>query len=613
MATEKKAIVVVHGIGDQEQRKTREAVINCCSSSASASKGTTQVARYPLVGPGIQPFSYFAQETEIAGRPVVVAEMYWSDLSRIKTGFLAPLRNFFNLAVAAPDIVYASLGPRLLPDGTYRDYLSLRVMRSLAAIGAWTLFVFLGAFALTFSGCFLPLFWICECSGQEQTRIVPSAELHWDFRLQSRAVLLFLAFRMSSQSYMRTLLRWGASMTIVVSFFIFLDFVKVIPPRSIKEWSELMNQVGIALFVIPGSVLSLFLIVLPLLLLRFPGRWRGTLLALVTVPALVNFWIAFVLTSALILVTNVDTLDQSTEMFGMTSRTLWPMGWLVLFLLGIILLLVGTYAIYRIRSRRTRLTGAKDGHFPRLIVPPLVLAFVVITTIFSVYANWSCMQCGRPPCEGCRTPLWATQWVIANASLVLLLGGLVIQLFPEGFKLASDIVNYFGDRERNTASFFNVVRSTFALRVAGPQSFRGQARDRLRAIIEDVERTFGPVHEIDVVAHSLGSMIAIDALGVERNANEDGKARIRLITLGSPYRNVFNHYFPHQFPNLTRERLAGVAECVNIFRVDDFVGTTIYDARDGFVREISHNAKGHSDYFGDRDVLREFLRLEAKE
>ncbi len=539
--------------------------------------------------------------------------MYWSDLSRIATGFLAPLRNFFNLAVAAPDIVYASLGPRLLPDGTYRDYLSLRVMRSLAAIGVWTLFVFLGAFALTFSILFLASVLDLRMlrPGADADRSVSGIAL--GLQVAVAAVLLFLAFRMSSQSYMRTLLRWGASMTIVVSFFIFLDFVKVIPPRSIKEWSELMNQVGIALFVIPGSVLSLFLIVLPLLLLRFPGRWRGTLLALATVPALVNFWIAFVLTSALILVTNVDTLDQSTEMFGMTSRTLWPMGWLVLFLLGIILLLVGTYAIYRIRSRRTLLTGAKDGHFPRLIVPPLVLAFVVITTIFSVYANWSCMQCGRPPCEGCRTPLWATQWVIANASLVLLLGGLVIQLFPEGFKLASDIVNYFGDRERNTASFFNVVRSTFALRVAGPQSFRGQARGRLRAIIEDVERTFGPVHEIDVVAHSLGSMIAIDALGVERNANEDGKARIRLITLGSPYRNVFNHYFPHQFPNLTRERLAGVAECVNIFRVDDFVGTTIYDARDGFVREISHNAKGHSDYFGDRDVLREFLRLEAKE
>src|SRR5262249_10743844 len=84
-------------------------------------------------------FSYFSEQVEFNGRSTTVAEMFWSDLSQVQTGFLATLRNFFKLAADAPEIVYASLGPQL-QDGGYKDYLVLRLMRSLVSLAFWTIY-----------------------------------------------------------------------------------------------------------------------------------------------------------------------------------------------------------------------------------------------------------------------------------------------------------------------------------------------------------------------------------------------------------------------------------------------------------------------------------------
>jgi hypothetical protein len=150
------------------------------------------------------------------------------------------------------------------------------------------------------------------------------------------------------------------------------------------------------------------------------------------------------------------------------------------------------------------------------------------------------------------------------------------------------------------------MASAFKLRIGGPESFRTQARGRLVAILTDLDETFGPIREVDVIAYSLGSMIAIDTLTSKATVLEDPSTRIRLVTLGSPYRNVFQYYFPHLFPDLTRERLASVSEAVNVFRVNDYVGTRI-SRTDDFVKDRCQPPRGHLGYFSDREVIKEIV------
>jgi hypothetical protein len=105
------AIVLVHGIGDQTQRSTLNS-FNGPLRQLSGSHDYSQVLR-TLYPNSDSEFTYFSERAEINRTAVVVAEMFWSDLSAVRTGLLANLRNFSRLAADAPDVIYASLGPDL--------------------------------------------------------------------------------------------------------------------------------------------------------------------------------------------------------------------------------------------------------------------------------------------------------------------------------------------------------------------------------------------------------------------------------------------------------------------------------------------------------------------
>src|SRR5262252_5162752 len=119
------AIILVHGIGDQTQRSTLNS-FNGLLRQLSGSHDYSQVLR-TLHPNSDSEFTYFSERAEINRKALVVAEMFWSDLSTVRTGVLANLRNFSRLAANAPDIIYASLGPDLAR-GAIRDPLILRLL-----------------------------------------------------------------------------------------------------------------------------------------------------------------------------------------------------------------------------------------------------------------------------------------------------------------------------------------------------------------------------------------------------------------------------------------------------------------------------------------------------
>jgi hypothetical protein len=160
---------------------------------------------------------------------------------------------------------------------------------------------------------------------------------------------------------------------------------------------------------------------------------------------------------------------------------------------------------------------------------------------------------------------------------------------------------------------------------ASPRGYwlRRRIHDRLDVLIRNLIRDEKP-DRLDIVSHSQGTMIAIDLIDLrgwnwlkELPAKSGG---LGLVTMGSPYTHLYGHYFPSSFPPVeTRANLkkadpanlqAGglLRDWLNIFRIDDFVGTHI--GKGSWPAEFPVFPNGHTNYWVDRgvvDKLRRFL------
>ncbi len=154
---------------------------------------------------------------------------------------------------------------------------------------------------------------------------------------------------------------------------------------------------------------------------------------------------------------------------------------------------------------------------------------------------------------------------------------------------------------------------------------RDRIHSRMQVLMETLIRDETP-DEIVIVSHSQGTMIALDV--IEAQGEKWMKclpqgAALKLVTMGSPYIHIYNTYFPSLFADLRsrptlQHRDAGglLTDWVNIFRVDDFVGTHIDTRRHegvpnagtGWPREVPVPRGGHTNYWIDMNVMPSLLR-----
>lgn len=157
-------------------------------------------------------------------------------------------------------------------------------------------------------------------------------------------------------------------------------------------------------------------------------------------------------------------------------------------------------------------------------------------------------------------------------------------------------------------------------------------RSRFRRVVEHVHRR-ERFDDVFVIAHSQGTVIAIDELAAReqdaatpfrrpiaettRSAYDevfDGHGAT-LVTMGSPFHHLYQHYFPQHYPPLESERwqqLRGrIAAWHNVYRSHDYVGQAIPPAADrpDFPHNHALGDGGHVDYWRDVRLLREVRTL----
>ena len=197
-----------------------------------------------------------------------------------------------------------------------------------------------------------------------------------------------------------------------------------------------------------------------------------------------------------------------------------------------------------------------------------------------------------------------------------------------------DVVNHFYFRPTNVQDAlddddeFDIAETTFE---NGALFFsrRDALHARVKRILAHFRDEYDHHPELIIVSHSQGTMIAIEVLNDEDVAwMNNCFSSVTLVTMGSPLKHLYQHYFGHFYPELDKPYWSSlrrrIDEWVNICRIDDFVGTTLDFPKTGvndaqqangiatgqsFIKPTVYSnhavgPRGHQSYWTDSEVLK---------
>ena len=229
---------------------------------------------------------------------------------------------------------------------------------------------------------------------------------------------------------------------------------------------------------------------------------------------------------------------------------------------------------------------------PRLIVHgfiQLVLAFCTVVGA-SIVLSIGLMEYRGIPYEEFRLG-----WIMAEANkyaMVILIPSSVMSAFliprlRPVFDIILDVVNHFHFRATHYTDAlddddeFDIKETTFE---HGTLFFsrRDKIHVRLKRILSFYRDTLKDQRpELIIVGHSQGTMVAIEVLNdPELSWLSNQFTSVKLVTMGSPFSNLYQHYFAHLYPSLDSPFWSSLRKrtdrWINIFRIDDPVGTEIH-------------------------------------
>jgi len=133
-------------------------------------------------------------------------------------------------------------------------------------------------------------------------------------------------------------------------------------------------------------------------------------------------------------------------------------------------------------------------------------------------------------------------------------------------------------------------------------------RSRFHAVVNHLVREQHVGH-IVILAHSQGTVIALDELTHSWDIRHEPLPPISLVTFGSPITQLYQHYFPRFYPDWTSNQWTvlfhRLMAWTNFYRLDDYVGTTIASppSMAGTFHQESVGRGGHTNYWRDARLL----------
>jgi hypothetical protein len=145
-------------------------------------------------------------------------------------------------------------------------------------------------------------------------------------------------------------------------------------------------------------------------------------------------------------------------------------------------------------------------------------------------------------------------------------------------------------------------------RTRGEDRSNNPMRSRFHSVVNYLLQEEGVAHLV-ILAHSQGTVIALDELTHSWDIRSEPLPLISLVTFGSPITQLYQYYFPHFYPDWRNNQwmvlFSRLHEWNNFYRLDDYVGTTIAPpaALNGRFHQEAVGCGGHTGYWRDRRFL----------
>ena len=638
-----KLILVVHGVGDPSPGETLD-----CFTRAFAEGGEPLLAAHESIwlrekggDPNrVESFPVPVRMLQMHGSRLQLAEVFWGDLSRVRQGIFGILYGLFQIVFGLRYVAYVAAdqpGPaafRLKQLGL----ISSRILQG--PVLAVTFFLTLLTIAVYAS----QVMWFGSYKGLLWTQIVIAACC-----LTAMAAAA-IGWRITRSRVVRRFWFWVSATNLFVTGLMIIKTVWV--DRWFPEQADYAS-------LFPGLVwycrvlvllLGLLWLVEMIVLLGMALCWAAAMLdsriyrpaihiAFLLPAAAIGLWSQLLPAAWLTAREGLNRIVELPEYLGIFDELIPVLG--VQLLMALSLLLVNVWVVvryFRWRRRHVGLDvrpGIDDSDSPpRLIVHPamqtsLGLAMVSGILLTMTVGFWQWM--GHPYQQ---TAIGRTLAEMNKYAVVILvpLSSFLALLAPHlrpAFDIVLDVVNHFYFRSTRMSDVlddddeFDISETTFQ---NGRLFFsrRDRIHFRIKRILGYFRDRLTNRPELIVVAHSQGTMIAIEVLNdPELSWLQNAFRKTTLVTMGSPLGHLYQHYFRHIYPPLSHrewEPLRNqVDQWVNVCRADDFVGTTIDfpgpatlerpvrfesspDTPERFVN-WRIGARGHQGYWCDREAL----------
>jgi hypothetical protein len=249
------------------------------------------------------------------------------------------------------------------------------------------------------------------------------------------------------------------------------------------------------------------------------------------------------------------------------------------------------------RATRGRLaaTGRLDP-LPRLLLSPLLVGAVatsslirvavilgIATVVLGLLVRGGKIPC-RLPADYLHVDFAITMTAIVGMALLS-----VRAIAAEALSMGLDVAEFFRPASRSDPGSKAALMRRFTRVVQWLLEYERPSR-------------------VVFVTHSQGTVLATEALASPERAGLLGPCKTALVTMGSPFGHLYQHYFPAGFPPLKDARWDLLRKTLvqwrNLYRADDYVGTTILGGEGDFPRNIPISAGGHTGYWSDTEVRR---------
>ncbi len=602
----KRLALVIHGIGEQSPGETLDRLVGAATGNrASNVQSEKRLLRdeHDDVDPrAVDLFDCEIRKVETDQSTLVFAEVYWADLSRGRAGRLVTLYELIKGILGLGHLVRENAEE--LHPSTPKHWLgtlaNLIVAMIHGPVAVLNLLLALGAILIYAAGKFLP----------------EDHAIHVAIAILAIAATVGGYFaRKKTDSYLFAIfadwLFWlGIALlgvvVVTVSFALTVHHLPFAVPNVSCDETNSCQLVWYALIIIAPLNLAWLMLLAAVVVINAVQGWRdwkdgqidSRSIYAVVCAVMTLFWLVAAGSFWASLSVFLGNLPGGSELKADLLKTGTSLNAVSLTGFAIVVVVAGAAWLQRVRWAKTHNTGNFSDHplarliFNQSVQRAFIFAMLLLGTAAALltYSTFA----GSNGWPGKIVRIISENYPIALAVSAALgaLYSVAWSQFAAGLGIAKDIITYFkGEPSRR-----NSTRPVYPL--------RARMHHRFVLVMESMIASEKP-DEVVVIAHSQGTVIAIEALRTSNTSMLFDTKHIKkrtLITMGSPYSHIYEHYFPSKF-SLPTDFNTRLDAWINIFRIDDFVGTIVGPADGAWPQNIPVNPRGHTGYWTDDEVL----------